>query len=376
MKIQIKPIDQQTLQGYLAVPDLTQMAEPHAVKLLYQNIEESIRRAHPESEVMVYRASPIVTVKDCYDDLLFPAENISRSSTYTHYLDNEHILRTHTTAHIPGLLKDLADRDDWNDAVILLPGLVYRRDVTDRKHLGILHQLDVWRVHRNGSGEPISKDDLVTVVKSIAETAALGWTLRIVDNPHPYTKEGIEVNVTQGERDIEILECGLISDQILSNAGLDPHIYSGWALGMGLDRLVMTLKDIPDIRYLRSTNPDIARQMVDLEIYHEVSHQPSIKRDMSYCVPDEYVEEDVNEDIRQALAEKVNILESVEVLNEALWASLPEVVRQRLGCSPGQKNVLVRVTLRHLERSLTNQEANDLYELVYAKVNRGSGGYL
>jgi phenylalanyl-tRNA synthetase alpha chain len=86
----------------------------------------------------------------------------------------------------------------------------------------------------------------------------------------------MEVNTVKDDRDIEILECGLIQDEILVRAGLDPGTHSGWALGMGLDRLVMTLKGIPDIRYLRSSNPKIAEQMVNLQTYHEVSHQPAI----------------------------------------------------------------------------------------------------
>jgi phenylalanyl-tRNA synthetase alpha chain len=157
---------------------------------------------------------------------------------------------------------------------------------------------------------------LLDVVNGLASVAAPGWKLRIVDNPHPYTKEGIEVNAVNGERDIEILECGLTSDQLLRNSGLDPEKYSGWVLGIGLDRLVMTLKAIPDIRYLRSTNPGIAKQMLDLSPYNKVSHQPSVKRDISYSIPKRYVEEDINEDIREALGDKLNVLESVEVLSE------------------------------------------------------------
>ena len=184
------------------------------------------------------------------------------------------------------------------------------------------------------------------------------------------------MNATQGDRDIEILECGLIKGEILARCGLDPSLYSGWALGMGLDRLVMTLKGIPDVRYLRSTNPKIAAQMTNLGPYHEVSNQPVIKRDLSYSVPSEYVEEDISEDIRQALGNNVDMLESVEVLSETPYNKLPQVARERLGCGKDQKNVLVRITLRHLERSITNDEANRVYEQVYAKINHGTGGYL
>ena len=113
-------------------------------------------------------------------------------------------------------------------------------------HLGNPGQITI-RVQAAGV-----KGDMLTVVKGVASTAAPDWQLRIVDSPHPYTKGGMEVNAVKDDRDIEILECGLIQDEILARAGLDPATHSGWALGMGLDRLLMTLKGLPDIRYLRS----------------------------------------------------------------------------------------------------------------------------
>lgn len=377
MRMYIQPLTKEKLNEYLAIPDLTEGKQPHAISLLYERVAEYMRQAHKKSDVRVYRKDPIVTVADNYDNLLIASDNISRSSTYTHYVDNEHILRTHTTAQIPAILRELAaTRKDWNDIVILLPGLAYRRDVTDKKHVGQVHMLEMWRIVKTGKDKPIVKDDLLDVVKGVANTAAPSWRLRIIDSPHPYTKQGIEVNAVLGDRDIEILECGLVNDQILANAGLDPSEYSGWALGMGLDRLVMTLKDIPDVRYLRSTNPKIAAQMKDLEKYHEVSSQPAIQRDMSYSIPANYVEEDVNEDIREALGDKQNILESVEILSETAYKDLPQKIQERLGISSDQKNVLVRITLRHLERTLENKEANQIYDDIYKKINHGTGGYL
>lgn len=376
MKMYIEPISKSALRNYLAITDLTQSPTPHAIKMVYEKIEQHIRSTHPHSDIQVHRKDPIVAVKDNYDNLLIAPDNISRSSTYTHYVDVEHVLRTHTSAHLPGILRELSQRDDWEDVVILLPGLAYRQDVSDKKHVSEVHMLEMWRVVKNAKRRAIIKDDLLAVVRGVAATAAPGWTLRIIDSPHPYTNSGIEVNAVQGDQDIEILECGLIKEKILENAGLDPVIHSGWALGMGLDRLVMTLKDIPDVRYLRSTNPRIAQQMTSLEPYHEVSSQPAIKRDLSYSVPADYVEEDISEDIRQALGAKLDTLESVEVLSETAYAALPRIARDRLGCSARQKNVLVRLTLRHLDRSITNQEANQIYEQVYAKINKGAGGYV
>jgi len=375
MKMYIKPIDKTELDSYLAIPDLTQSDEPHAIKIIYEKIEKYMRSTHPNSDVRVYRKNPIVDVTDNYDNLLISPDNITRSSTYTHYVDNTHILRTHTSAHLPKILRDLASHDDWSDVVILLPGLAYRRDVSDKKHVSEVHMLEMWRIVKNLDCKVIVKDDLLSVVTGVAETAAPGWKLRIENSPHSYTNQGIEVNAVSGDRDIEILECGLIKEQILINAELDPTIYSGWALGMGLDRLVMTLKNIPDKRYLRSTNPKIAIQMMHTEPYVEVSYQPAIKRDMSYSVPIEYVKEDVSAEIRKALGENVDALEDVQILSEVNYNELPEKIRKRLGINSNQKNLLVRITLRHLERTITNDEANKIYEHVYNIINYGTGGY-
>ena len=375
MKMYIQPIGDESLKAYLAIPDLTLSQKPHAIKMVYQKIADYMRSSHPTSDVRVYRKDPIVTVTDNYDNLLIAKDNISRSSTYTHYVDKTHILRTHASAHLPGILRELAARDDWQDVVVLLPGLAYRRDVSDKKHVSEVHMLEMWRIVKNSAHSTITKDDLLRVVQGVAATAAPGWELRIENSPHPYTNGGIEINAIKNGRDIEIGECGLIKEAILENAGLDPNQHSGWAMGIGLDRLVMTLKDIPDIRYLRSTNPKIAAQMVDLQPYHEVSNQPAITRDLSYSVPQSYVEEDLSDDIRKALGNELDTLESVELLSETSYTDLPPKIQERLGCLPEQKNVLVRIVLRHLERSITNDEANAIYTSIYASINKGTGGY-
>jgi phenylalanyl-tRNA synthetase alpha chain len=218
------------------------------------------------------------------------------------------------------------------------------------------------------------------MVKTIAVELAPGWILRIEENPHPYTNEGIEVNVTHPDpadgRDIEVLECGLLGTEIIKLNGMDPEEVSGLAAGPGLDRLVMTLKNIPDIRYLRSDNPRIIAQMYDLEEYRAVSLQPAISRDMSYCVPEDYVEEDISQEVEAAIGDDLNSLESVELLQETEHSKLNTIARQKLGIKLKQKNVLVRITLRNLNRSITKEEANQIYSRIYSKVNYGSGGYL
>lgn len=376
MKMYKQPIGKSELKEYLAIPDLTnepKLSEsPHAVRILYEQIIAKLKAKYPSSKIIIVKEDPMVSERDCYDNLLVPKDNLSRSSTYTHYVDDKHCLQTHTTAQIPGVLRKLkADYENWDDVLILVPGLAYRRDVYDKTHLGVLHQLDVWRIVKNKIVGKMTKEDLLSLVDAIQDAAAPGWKLRIEDNPHPYTNEGIEVNVQKDGRDIEILECGLLGDEIIKLNGLDPEKVSGLASGLGLDRLVMTLKDIPDIRYLRSTNPRIAAQMQDLERYSEVSLQPAISRDMSYSVHENQVEEDINQNIATAIGKWLPALESVEVLNETKYSDLPEIAKLKLGIKPNQKNILVRITLRDLNRSITNQEANQIYKNIYQQVNEG-----
>jgi phenylalanyl-tRNA synthetase alpha chain len=71
---------------------------------------------------------------------------------------------------------------------------------------------------------------------------------------------------------VEVWECGLADPGVLAAAGLAGH--SGLALGMGLDRMLMLIKGIPDIRLLRSADPRIAHQMRDLARYQPVSSMP------------------------------------------------------------------------------------------------------
>lgn len=281
MNMKIKPLSNSKVEEYLSVKDLTKSGSINSIRLLYLEIKKVIGELHANSEVRVYGKDPIVTSTDNYDNLLVPKDNLSRSSTYTHYVNKKEMLRTHTSAHIPAIMRELSEDTSWDDIVIMLPGLVYRRDVTDRLHLGVCHQLDIWRIARN---KEVLRGELLDVIHSIRKVTAPGWDERIVDMRHPYTKQGVEVNVVKGDRDIEILEAGLINERGLEINGLDSKNYTGWAMGMGLDRLVMTRKDVPDIRYIRSDNPKIHKQMHDLSPYKEVSLQPSITRDMSYCV--------------------------------------------------------------------------------------------
>ena len=106
--------------------------------------------------------------------------------------------------------------------------------------------------------------------------------------------------------------------------------------------------------------------------YRAVSSQPPVRRDLSVAVEASHTPEELGDRVREALGERVESLESVEVLAETPYGEVPPPARERIGMEPGQKNVLVRIVIRDLVRTLTSQEANRLRDAVYASLHEGS----
>jgi phenylalanyl-tRNA synthetase alpha chain len=122
---------------------------------------------------------------------------------------------------------------------------------------------------------------------------------------------------------------------------------------------------------LRSNDARIARQMLDLERYRPVSCMPAVKRDLSLAVEAEATSEDIGDRVRAALGADSDVVECIELLSEAAYEALPPAAVARMGIVPGQKNALVRVVLRALERTLTHEECNLLRDRIYAALHRG-----
>lgn len=313
----------------------------------------------------IVRKPPVVSVADNYDRLYYETDAVARSARYSHYVDDTHVLRTHTTAAIPAALAAAG-----TDRLIVCPGLAYRRDVVDRLHVGEPHQVDIWLARR----ARLRRADLLQMIAAVVETMLPGRAWRCNETFHPYTVNGLEVEVQAGDRWVEVLECGEIHPWLLNESRLPSQQWSGLAMGIGLDRLVMLIKRADDIRLLRSGDPGVARQMLNLAPYEPVSNQPATQRDMSICVADPDMEL-LGDRIRDALGERSEWVENVELLRSSDHASVPEPARKRQGMSPGQQNLLIRITLRSLDGSISKEEANRVYDLVYAKLHEGTAGY-
>ncbi len=352
----------------LAVRDLADPAEgPHAIQLIVDRAVRALARLWG-CEVRWWRGDRIVTIEDNYDNLGFDPSDITRDARYTRYVDGRRMLRSHSSAMIPAALRALA-HDPAEDVLLVCPGIVYRRDAIDRLHTGTPHQLDLWRVtRRTPSVAEADLNEMTTgLLGALLPTAAERRESRV----HPYTLRGRQVDVARGGEWVEVAECGLAHPDVLARAGLDTS-WSGLALGMGLDRTLMLVKAIPDIRMLRSTDPAIATQMFDLDHYRPVSTMPSIRRDISVAVDVDNLVEDLGDRVRDALGEDAACVESVEILQETPCAVLPVRALARLGARTNQKNLLIKIALRHLERTLTDRDANILRDRIYAAIHQGT----
>jgi phenylalanyl-tRNA synthetase alpha chain len=358
-------LDPVQLQRDLGLRDLSEPAEgPHAIQILTGQAVEGLARAWG-CEVRWCRGPRIVPVADNYDRLGYPAEAITREARYTRYVDAGHMLRSHSTAMIPPALRRLA-RQPGDDVLLACPGIVYRRDAIDWQHTGTPHQLDLWRI----TGRAVSDTDVDQMIAILLGSIAPGRPHRRQPRTHPYTRHGRQVDVYQDGRSVEVWECGLVHPGVLAAAGLPGR--SGLAVGMGLDRLLMLVKHIPDIRLLRSGDPRITCQMLDLAPYRHVSSMPAVTRDLSIAVPQDDDEETLGDRVRDALSADTSCVEEVRVLSATAYRQLPASAIGRLGARPGQKNLLVRVVLRDLETTLTNETANVLRDRIYRALHQGT----
>jgi phenylalanyl-tRNA synthetase alpha chain len=353
------------LRRDLDLRDLSEPAEgPHALQHLIGQAVAGLRQAWG-CEVRWCRGPRIVPVADNYDRLGYAPAAITRDARYTRYVDAGNMLRSHSGAMIPPALRRLAARPA-DDVLLVCPGMVYRRDSIDWQHTGTPHQLDLWRITRRA----MTGTDLDQMIAVLLGALTSGRPQRQQPRVHPYTLAGRQVDVGHEERWVEVWECGLAHPRVLAAAGLPG--YSGLALGMGLDRLLMLVKHIPDIRLLRSGDPRVTRQMLDLARYRPVSTMPAVIRDLSVAVPGDDDEETLGDRVRDALGDDSSCVEEVRVLAATAYGQLPASAVRRLGARPGQKNLLVRVVLRDLDRSLTSQAANALRDRVYQALHRGT----
>lgn len=169
-----------------------------------------------------------------------PENHPARSMHDTFYLaDGKHLLRTHTS---PMQIRYM--ESNGPPIKIIAPGRVYRVD-SDATHSPMFHQVEgLW------IDEHITFADLKGVLADFLKRYFEREDLKVRFRPSffPFTEPSAEVDMSFGERWLEIGGCGMVHPSVLSNVKIDSEKYQGFAFGMGLDRLTMLRYGVNDLR--------------------------------------------------------------------------------------------------------------------------------
>ncbi|HEY0790542.1 MAG TPA: phenylalanine--tRNA ligase subunit alpha [Chthoniobacterales bacterium] len=220
----------------------------HPLTLLQERAVQILRR----TGFALADGPDIETEWHCFDALNTPANHPARKESDTFYLPDGRLLRTHTSS--VQIRTMLAQPPPLR---VIGPGAAYRRDEIDATHLSQFNQLEGLYIDADVSVADL-KGTLIFFVQEL-----LGREVETRIRPHyfPFTEPSFELdirlaNVNSG-RWMELLGCGMVDpavfEQVNGRRGdraYDPESWSGFAFGMGLDRLAMALFGLPDIRLL------------------------------------------------------------------------------------------------------------------------------
>ncbi len=188
-----------------------------------------------------------------FEALNIPKDHPARDTQDTFYISDNVILRTQTS---PVQIRTMEQRKP--PIRVIAPGRVYRSDAVDATHSPLFHQVEGLVVDKG-----ITMSDLKGTLDTFAKRLYGPETVtRFRPHHFPFTEPSAELDVMcfschgegcrlcKGEGWIEILGCGMVHPKVLSICGIDPEEYSGFAFGLGLDRIVMRRYNIDDLRLL------------------------------------------------------------------------------------------------------------------------------
>ncbi|MBQ2686242.1 MAG: phenylalanine--tRNA ligase subunit alpha [Clostridia bacterium] len=198
-----------------------------------------------------------------FEKLNIPKDHPARDTQDTFYITENILLRSQTS---PVQVRTMEKQAP--PVRIISPGRVYRSDEVDATHSPVFHQLEGLVVD-----EGITMGDLKGVLETFAKKM-FGEKTRIRFRPHhfPFTEPSAEVDVScficggkgcrvcKGEGWIEILGAGMVHPSVLSGCDIDPGKYSGFAFGMGIERITMIKYGIDDMRMLYENDPRFLEQ--------------------------------------------------------------------------------------------------------------------
>lgn len=351
------------LKRYLAMADLTK-TEGSPVKAVIDRVINLPCFANFD----IIDTPEIISPQIVFDLFNFPPDHPARQASDTYFVDQDHILRPHTSLmwkyyfDLPEVIEKM---ENYGSVGALSYGKVYRRDEIDWQHSNILHQFDGLFVIKKEM-KIIKQADLEEICREVTRSVLSDDRKeKILVDKFPYTDPSIEMNVAwDDDQWVEVNGAGIVHPQVLHNLGIDGDKYNGWAFGFGVDRLAMLKMRIPDIRLLYSTDERITKQLADFNnTYQPVSKFPPVVRDISFIVDrDKFNLNAYYETVREVIGDK--FIEEVERLDEY-------ENEEKFG--PGRKSYTFRIVYRHLERTLTNEEVNLIHERLHEETEKRYG---
>ena len=173
-----------------------------------------------------------------FEALNFPPHHPARAMHDTFYFGDGRLLRTHTS---PVQIRSMLGRQP--PIRIIAPGKVYRSD-SDQTHSPMFHQVEGFVVAEDVSFADL-KGTLAEFVKAFFEQEV---EMRFRPSFFPFTEPSAEVDIPWGDRWLEVLGCGMVHPNVLRNCDIDPERYTGFAFGMGVERLAMLRYQVSDLR--------------------------------------------------------------------------------------------------------------------------------
>ena len=188
-----------------------------------------------------------------FSALNFPEHHPARDMQDTFFIDQDTVLRTHTSNVQIHLMED-------NDPPhrVIVPGRVYRNEAISYKSYCLFHQVEGLYVNKNVSFGQLKGCLEYFVKKMFGEKCKMRWR----PSYFPFTEPSAEVDIWDDQRNqwMEILGCGMVDPEVFNNVGYDSKIWHGYAFGMGVERIAMLKHDIDDIRLFYNGDIRFLRQ--------------------------------------------------------------------------------------------------------------------
>jgi phenylalanyl-tRNA synthetase alpha chain len=203
-----------------------------------------------------------------FETLNFPADHPARDDYDTFMTEEGLIAPAHTSTMQNRVLMQYKDElEKGEDIRVVIPGRVFRNEDLDATHEHTFYQLEGVYV-----GKGINVGNLIATLKAFLEEY-YQQELKTKTQPFyfPFTEPSFEFAISRpeslkkgdnrAEDDwLELLGCGMVHPNVLKKAGIDPEIYTGFAWGVGIDRLVLMKYGIEDIRHFESGKLEFLRQ--------------------------------------------------------------------------------------------------------------------